>query len=107
MVMGWNGSLGKAARALRRGPAIGRHLHQLELNVSARRFERSANRHRLTREDKELLPMAQSMADAIGLGAIGGAIYGARVFVDAHPEAKTDARCRCGPWVAWDGVRVP
>jgi hypothetical protein len=37
-----------------------------------------------------------------GLGAIAGAIYGARVFVDAHPEAKTDARWRRCPWVAYD-----
>ncbi len=176
------GSLRKAARALRLGqPTIGRHLHQLELSVGARLFERSANGHRLTREGKKLLPMAQSMADAAaaidrrraalgsdvrsavrivagewaarflaprlsaladphgdlsvslteshldpdldrceadlfvrdglpargrlvrtGLGAIAGTIYGARVFVDAHPEAKTDARWRRCPWVAYD-----
>lgn len=59
------GSLRKAARALRLGqPTIGRHLHQLELSVGARLFERSANWHRLTREGKKLPPMAQSMADA-------------------------------------------
>jgi DNA-binding transcriptional LysR family regulator len=38
----------------------------------------------------------------IGLGTIAGAIYGARVFIDAHPEAKTDARWRRCPWVAYD-----
>jgi DNA-binding transcriptional LysR family regulator len=37
-----------------------------------------------------------------GLGAIAGAIYGADVFVDAHPEARTDARWRRCPWVAYD-----
>ena len=50
------GSLRKAARALRLGqPTIGRHLHQLELSVGARLFERSANGHRLTREGKKLM----------------------------------------------------
>jgi DNA-binding transcriptional LysR family regulator len=59
------GSLRKVARALRFGqPTIGRHLPELELSVGARLFERSANGHRLTREGKKLLPMAQSMANA-------------------------------------------
>ena len=59
------GSLRMAARALRLGqPTTGRHLRQLELSVGARLFERSANGHRLTREEKKPLPMAESRADA-------------------------------------------
>ena len=59
------GSLRRAARALRLGqPTVGRHLRQLERSVGARLFERSPDGHRLTREGQDLLPMAQSMADA-------------------------------------------
>jgi DNA-binding transcriptional LysR family regulator len=176
------GSLRKASRALRLGqPTVGRHLRELERSVGARLFERTPDGHRLTREGENLLPMAQSMADAaaaidrrraafgadaggavrivagewvarflaprlaaladahgdlsvtlaeshtdpdlerreadlfirhglpargrmlrIGLGAMGAAIYGARAFVDAHPEARTEARWRRCPWVAFD-----
>lgn len=38
----------------------------------------------------------------IGLGAITAAVYGSAGFVDAHPEARTEARwLRCA-WVAYD-----
>ena len=176
------GSLRRAARALRLGqPTVGRHIRQLEHSVGAPLFERSPDGHRLTREGQDLLPMAQSMADAataidrrraafgpeagggvrvvagewvsrflaprlaeladahddltislaeshqdpdlerreadlyikhglpargrlirIGLGSLVPAIYGARSYVDAHPEAKTDARWRRCAWVAYD-----
>jgi DNA-binding transcriptional LysR family regulator len=176
------GSLRRAARALRLGqPTVGRHLRELERSVGARLFERSPDGHRLTREGQDLLPMAQSMADAataidrrraafgteaggavrvvagewvarflaprlasladayddltvtlaeshldpdlerreadlyikhglpargrlirIGLGSMVPAIYGARAYVGAHPDAKTDARWRRCAWVAYD-----
>ena len=182
LAIGQTGSLRKAAGALGLGqPTIGRHLHQLELSVGARLFERSVNGHRLTREGQKLLPMAHGMADAAaaidrrraalgshvrsavrivagewaarflaprlselanphrdlsvslteshlvpdldrceadvfvrdglpargrlvrtGLVALAGAVYGARVFVDAHPEAKTNGRWRRRPAVAYD-----
>jgi DNA-binding transcriptional LysR family regulator len=176
------GSLRKAARALGLGqPTVGRHLRELERSVGARLFERTPDGHRLTREGENLLPMAQSMADAaaaidrrragfgsdaggavrvvagewvarflaprlaafaaahdgiavslaeshtdpdlerreadlfirhglpargrvirMALGTMMGAIYGARDFVAAHPEATTEARWRRCAWVAYD-----
>jgi len=38
----------------------------------------------------------------VGLGVIAAAIYGARSLVDAQPAARTDARWRSCPWVAYD-----
>ena len=176
------GSLRRAARVLRVGqPTVGRHVRHLERSIGARLFERSPDGHRLTREGQDLLPMAQSMADAataidrrraafgadaggavrvvagewvsrflaprlaglagahddltvtlaeshldpdlerreadvfvrhglpargrltrIGLGSMAAAIYGARGFVEAHPDAKSDARWRRCAWVAYD-----
>jgi DNA-binding transcriptional LysR family regulator len=37
-----------------------------------------------------------------GLGTIAAAIYGAASLVEAHPAARTDARWRACPWVAYD-----
>src|SRR6266542_4406028 len=87
------GSLRKATRALRLGqPTIGRHLHQLELSVGARLFERSANGHRLTREGKKLLPMAQSMADA------AAAIDRRRAALGS--DVRSAVRIVAGEWAA-------
>ena len=175
------GSLRRAARVLRIGqPTVARRLRQLEKGLGARLFERTPDGHRLTREGNELLPMAQSMADAattmdrrratfgdepggsvrivagewvsrflaprlaeladagdltvtlaeshldpdlerreadifirhglpargrlirIALGTMAAAIYGSARFVEAHPDAKTEARWRRCPWVAYD-----
>jgi DNA-binding transcriptional LysR family regulator len=38
----------------------------------------------------------------IGLGSMAAAIYGARDLVEAQPAARTDARWRACPWVAYD-----
>jgi DNA-binding transcriptional LysR family regulator len=38
----------------------------------------------------------------IGLGSMVPAIYGARAYVERHPEATTDARWRRCAWVAYD-----
>jgi DNA-binding transcriptional LysR family regulator len=38
----------------------------------------------------------------LGLGTIAAAIYGARRYVDEHPEARTEARWRRCAWVAFD-----
>ena len=38
----------------------------------------------------------------LGLGTIAAGIYGARTYVDKHPEARTDARWRRCAWVAFD-----
>ena len=176
------GSLRRAARALRIGqPTIGRHVRELERSIGARLFERSPDGHRLTREGQDLLPMAQSMADAAtaidrrraafagdaggnvrvvagewvarflaprlaglasahddlsvtlaeshlepdlerreadvyirhglpargrllrtALGTMMPAIYGARAFVSAHPDATSERRWRRCAWVAYD-----
>jgi DNA-binding transcriptional LysR family regulator len=37
-----------------------------------------------------------------GLGSMAAAIYGAADFVGAHPDARTEARWRRCPWVAYD-----
>jgi DNA-binding transcriptional LysR family regulator len=59
------GSLRRAARALRIGqPTVARRVRQLEKSVGARLFERTPDGHRLTRAGNDLLPMAQSMAEA-------------------------------------------
>ena len=59
------GSLRRAARALHLGqPTVVRHLRQLEHGARARLFERTPDGHRLTTWGQDLLPMAQSMADA-------------------------------------------
>jgi DNA-binding transcriptional LysR family regulator len=176
------GSLRRAARALGLGqPTVIRHVRQLEQNLGARLFERTPDGHRLTRWGQDLLPMAQSMAEAattidrrrmafgddaggvvrlaagewvarflaprlaalrgtqrdltvelveghadpdldrreadllvrhglparghlvrIALGTIAAAIYGAASLVEAQPAAKTEARWRACPWVAYD-----
>ena len=38
----------------------------------------------------------------LGLGTIAAAIYGARTYVEKHPEARADARWRRCAWVAFD-----
>ena len=38
----------------------------------------------------------------IGLGTVAAAIYGAASLVEAQPAAKTEARWRACPWVAYD-----
>jgi DNA-binding transcriptional LysR family regulator len=38
----------------------------------------------------------------IGLGAMAAAIYGARSLVEVQPAARTEARWRACPWVAYD-----
>jgi DNA-binding transcriptional LysR family regulator len=38
----------------------------------------------------------------IGLGTVAAAIYGAKSLVEAQPAAKTEARWRACPWVAYD-----
>jgi DNA-binding transcriptional LysR family regulator len=176
------GSLRRAGRALRLGqPTVVRRLRQLEQALGARLFERTPDGHRLTRGGQDLLPMAQSMAEAattidrrrvafgdetrgvirvaagewaarflaprlahlarthhdltvelvethnevdldrreadlfirhglparghlvrVGLGTMGAAIYGAKDLVEAEPAARTDARWRSCPWVAYD-----
>jgi DNA-binding transcriptional LysR family regulator len=176
------GSLRRAGRALRLGqPTVVRRLRQLEQALGARLFERTPDGHRLTRGGQDLLPMAQSMAEAattidrrrvafgdetpgvirvaagewaarflaprladlarthddltielvethnevdldrreadlfirhglparghlvrVGLGTMGAAIYGAKDLVEAQPAARTDARWRSCPWVAYD-----
>lgn len=176
------GSLRRAGRALRLGqPTVVRHLRQLEHALGARLFERRPDGHRLTRAGEDLLPMAQSMAEAattidrrratfsedaaglvrvaagewsarflasrlaglaaghpeltvelvethadpdldrreadllvshgvrarghlvrVGLGTMAIAIYGARALVEAQPAARTEARWRACPWVAYD-----
>ena len=175
------GSLRRAARVLRIGqPTVARRLRQLEKSLGARLFERTPDGHRLTRAGNDLLPMAQSMADAattmdrrraafgdepggavrivagewvsrflaprltelaangdltvslaeshidpdlerreadvfirhglpargrlirVGLGRMAAAIYGEARFVQAHPDANTEARWRRCPWVAYD-----
>jgi DNA-binding transcriptional LysR family regulator len=176
------GSLRRAGRALRLGqPTVVRRLRQLELALGVRLFERTPDGHRLTPGGQDLLPMAQSMAEAatvidrrraafgddndrivrlaagewvarflaprlvdlagthrdltvelvethnevdldrreadlfvrhglparghlvrIGLGTMAAAIYGAATLVEMHPAARTDARWRACPWVAYD-----
>ena len=176
------GSLRRAARVLRLGqPTVVRRLRQLERGLGARLFERTPDGHRLTRNGQDLLPMAQSMAEAattidrrratfgdettgvvrlaagewvswflaphltglarhhpdltvelvethnepdldrreadlfvrhglparghlvrVGLGTMAAAIYGAAGLVEAQPAARTDARWRACPWVAYD-----
>lgn len=176
------GSLRRAARVLRLGqPTVVRRLRQLEQALGARLFERTPDGHRLTRGGQDLLPMAQSMAEAattidrrrvafgeepagvvrvaagewtarflaprlvdlarahgdltvelvethnepdldrreadlfvrhglparghlvrVGLGTMAAAIYGAGELVEAQPAARTDARWRSCPWVAYD-----
>jgi DNA-binding transcriptional LysR family regulator len=176
------GSLRRAARALGLGqPTLGRRVRQLEQALGTRLFERTPDGHRLTRAGQDLLPLAQSMAEAataidrrrvafgddaggvvriaagewaarflaprlahlvgphgdlavelaethndpdlgrreadlfvrhglpaqgqlirIGLGTMAAAIYGARALVDAQPSARTEARWRACPWVAYD-----
>ena len=175
------GSLRRAARVLRIGqPTVARRVRQLEKMLGTRLFERTPDGHRLTREGNDLLPMAQSMADAattmdrrraafgdeaggsvrivagewvsrflaprlaelaadgdlsvtlaeshvdpdlerreadifvrhglpargrlirVALGTMAAAIYGEARFVAAHPDAKTEARWRRCPWVAYD-----
>jgi DNA-binding transcriptional LysR family regulator len=87
------GSLRKAARVLRVGqPTIGRHLHQLELSVGARLFERSANGDGLTREGRELLRMAQGMPDA------AAAIDRCRAALGS--DVRSAARIVAGEWAA-------
>ena len=59
------GSLRRAARALRLGqPTVVRHLQQLERALGARLFERRPDGHRLTSAGQDLVPLAQSMAEA-------------------------------------------
>jgi DNA-binding transcriptional LysR family regulator len=175
------GSLRRAARVLRIGqPTVARRLRQLEKGLGTRLFERTPDGHRLTREGNDLLPLAQSMADAAttmdrrratfgdelggsvrivagewvsrflaprlaelaatddlsvtlaeshldpdlerreadlfirhglpargrlirtALGTMAAAIYGSARFVDAHPDARTEARWRRCAWVAYD-----
>jgi len=176
------GSLRRAARLLRLGqPTVVRRLRQLEQALGARLFERTPDGHRLTRGGQDLLPMAQSMAEAataidrrraafddgptgavrlaagewvawflaprladlarrhgdltvelvethnepdldrreadlfvrhglparghlvrVGLGTMAAAVYGAIALVEAQPAARTDARWRACPWVAYD-----
>lgn len=176
------GSLRRAARALRIGqPTVVRRLRQLELALGVRLFERTPDGHRLTRGGQDLLPMAQSMAEAatvidrrrvafgddndrvvrlasgewaarflaprlvelagthrdltvelvethdevdldrreadlfvrhglparghlirIALGTMAVAIYGATTLVERESAARTDARWRACPWVAYD-----
>ena len=38
----------------------------------------------------------------VGLGTMAAAIYGAKDLVEAQPAARTDARWRNCPWVAYD-----
>jgi DNA-binding transcriptional LysR family regulator len=38
----------------------------------------------------------------VGLGTIAAAVYGATSLVDAQPTARTEARWRTCPWVAYD-----
>lgn len=38
----------------------------------------------------------------IGLGTMAAAVYGAKSLVDAQPAARTEARWRACPWVAYD-----
>ena len=38
----------------------------------------------------------------VGLGTMAAAIYGATHLVEAQPAARTDARWRTCPWVAYD-----
>lgn len=45
---------------------------------------------------------ARGNAVRLGLGTLTAAIYGAARYVDAHPEARTDARWRRCAWVAYD-----
>jgi DNA-binding transcriptional LysR family regulator len=176
------GSLRRAARALGLGqPTVIRRLRQLEASLGTRLFVRTPDGHRLTKRGQDLLPMAQSMAEAaitidrrrmaftddaggvvrvatgewvarflaphlaglarthrdltielaethnepdldrreadlfvrhglparghllrVGLGVIAAAVYGARSLVDAEPAARTEARWRSCPWVAYD-----
>lgn len=176
------GSLRRAARALQLGqPTVVRRLRQLEEALGARLFERHPDGHRLTTAGRELVPMAQSMAESataiarrraalgdeaggavrvaagewaahflasrlarlpatrpelvielievhvdpdldrheadlvlshglnapghlvrIGLGSMALAVYGATGLVDAQPAARTEARWRSCPWVAYD-----
>jgi DNA-binding transcriptional LysR family regulator len=59
------GSLRRAARALRIGqPTVARRVRQLEKSLGARLFERTPDGHRLTPQGNDLLPLAQSMAEA-------------------------------------------
>jgi DNA-binding transcriptional LysR family regulator len=177
-----SGSLRRAARVLHLGqPTVVRHLRQLEQSLKARLFERTPDGHRLTRWGQDLLPLAQSMADAataidrrgsafgddagglvrvaahewaarflaprlatladthrdltvelvethldpdldrreadlfvrhglpsrghlvrISLGSMATAVYGALRLAEAHPAARTEARWRECPWVAYD-----
>ena len=177
-----SGSLRRAARALHFGqPTVVRHLRQLEQALKARLFERTPDGHRLTRWGQDLLPLAQSMADAataidrrgstfgdeagglvrvaahewaarflaprlaaladahrdltielvethlepdldrreadlfirhglpsrghlirIGLGSMATAVYGTIRLADTHAAARTEARWRECPWVAYD-----
>jgi len=59
------GSLRRAARVLGFGqPTVIRHLRQLEHSLGTRLFERTPDGHRLTKGGQQLMPMAQSMAEA-------------------------------------------
>jgi DNA-binding transcriptional LysR family regulator len=39
---------------------------------------------------------------SVGLGTMAAAIYGHTALVEAHPAARTEARWRACPWVAYD-----
>lgn len=87
------GSLRRAARALRLGqPTVVRHLRRLEQTLDARLFERTPDGHRLTRWGQDVLPLAQSMADAATALDRRGAAFGA--------EAGGVVRVAAAEWAA-------
>jgi DNA-binding transcriptional LysR family regulator len=87
------GSLRRAARVLRLGqPTVVRRLRQLEQALGARLFERTPDGHRLTRGGQDLLPMAQSMAEAVTTIDRRRAAFG--------DEAAGVVRVAAGEWAA-------
>jgi DNA-binding transcriptional LysR family regulator len=73
-------------------PTVVRHVRRLEQALGARLFERTPDGHRLTRWGQDLLPLAQSMADAATAidrrrGAAFGDEAGGLVRVAAHEWA--------------------
>src|SRR5262249_48256262 len=87
------GSLRRAARALQLGqPTVVRRLRQLEEALGARLFERHPDGHRLTTAGRELIPMAQSMAETATAIARRRAALG--------DEAGGTVRVAAGEWAA-------
>jgi len=74
---------------------------EAELNVVETHIDPDLDRREADLFIRHGLP-ARGHLVRIGLGTIAAAIYGAASLVEAHPAARTDARWRACPWVAYD-----